>query len=231
MHALQLRPCSICAMSAFLCVPVLRTQSTLWLHWLWCTQGWKRKWDSSTPAEIITIGNKNITVYSMPTLGNAQLREARRGAERQTMGKKFVLEEVEEDKDEMRGLHFPTTWTMCMSTCKRSKTSCFLVRQLCICWLIWPSHWLCGIWERNEHSSRVSAYSQFTCIHTLFSKEKWNIFCCFTFLLLTVFFPLSSQIIYLLQFTLDNCLRVDMAVERSHSISWQKKKLIALYTT
>lgn len=31
-------------------------------------------------AEIITIGNKNITVYSTPPLGNAQLKRGQEGS-------------------------------------------------------------------------------------------------------------------------------------------------------
>lgn len=33
-----------------------------------------------TSAEIIAIGNKNITVYSTPALGNAQLKRGQEGS-------------------------------------------------------------------------------------------------------------------------------------------------------
>lgn len=37
--------------------------------------------------EIITIGNKNITVYSTPAIGNAQLREVRKAAAQRREGR------------------------------------------------------------------------------------------------------------------------------------------------
>lgn len=60
MHTLQLRPAQ--CLRCFACL--FYEHNVQYGFASAAIQGWKRKWDIGTSAEIITIGNKNISVYS-----------------------------------------------------------------------------------------------------------------------------------------------------------------------